>query len=221
MAYSVASRSQTSRWACRETPSNTLRGPMRLQGPGLRHYSPGLGRWIGREPLGETGDLNLVRFSLNSPIMTVDYLGMLPILDPPADEAPPVFPLPAPGLGYPELSLCPPDTPPSIWPRPEGCSCTDEQKDAADRARLECELEAQEAYSDCLAEVRAKMSTYAKVGYLGALTTTICLTPGAGLVTLIGESIVGVWLHDHLVDQCEHQLAADKRACDRISCHGM
>jgi RHS repeat-associated protein len=41
-----------------------------------RAYSPTLGRWLSRDPLGELGGLSLYGFSLNDPVDYVDKLGM-------------------------------------------------------------------------------------------------------------------------------------------------
>ena len=43
---------------------------------GFRFYSPELGRWISREPLGESGGLNLYGFGPNNPVNGFDYLGL-------------------------------------------------------------------------------------------------------------------------------------------------
>jgi len=43
---------------------------------GYRYYSPILGRWISRDPIGEKGGLNLARLSRNQPISYVDALGL-------------------------------------------------------------------------------------------------------------------------------------------------
>ena len=57
---------------------------------GLRYYSPGLGRWINRDPIGEmsrpelflaVGSLRahgLYAFVQNDPLNTVDLLGLVP-----------------------------------------------------------------------------------------------------------------------------------------------
>ncbi len=43
---------------------------------GYRHYSPELGRWISRDPIGEKGGINLYVFILNNPIGAMDFLGL-------------------------------------------------------------------------------------------------------------------------------------------------
>jgi len=43
---------------------------------GYRYYSPSMGRWINRDPIGELDDSNLYRFSKNGPIHRVDPLGL-------------------------------------------------------------------------------------------------------------------------------------------------
>lgn len=43
---------------------------------GLRSYSPRLGRWISRDPLGETGGANIAAFTGNCPVGVADFLGL-------------------------------------------------------------------------------------------------------------------------------------------------
>ena len=43
---------------------------------GYRHYSPDLGRWIKRDPIGERGGLNLYGFVQNEPVDKYDVLGL-------------------------------------------------------------------------------------------------------------------------------------------------
>lgn len=45
---------------------------------GMRHYSPGQGQFLGRDPIEEKGGRHLYAFCLNNPIMIWDYLGMNP-----------------------------------------------------------------------------------------------------------------------------------------------
>jgi RHS repeat-associated protein len=47
-----------------------------LYDDGFRFYSPGLGRWINRDPLAESGGLNLYGFVANSPTNFVDTNGL-------------------------------------------------------------------------------------------------------------------------------------------------
>jgi RHS repeat-associated protein len=42
---------------------------------GYRFYSPAIGRWITRDPLGETGGINLCGFAGNSPVNYIDPTG--------------------------------------------------------------------------------------------------------------------------------------------------
>ena len=43
---------------------------------GYRYYSPVLGRWLSRDPIGEDGGLNLYGFVGNEPVSLVDFLGL-------------------------------------------------------------------------------------------------------------------------------------------------
>jgi RHS repeat-associated protein len=42
---------------------------------GYRFYSPGLGRWVNRDPIGEEGGVNLYSYVVNAPKYYVDQLG--------------------------------------------------------------------------------------------------------------------------------------------------
>jgi uncharacterized protein RhaS with RHS repeats len=42
---------------------------------GYRYYSPDLGRWLNRDPLGEKGGINLYLFVSNSSLDKWDFLG--------------------------------------------------------------------------------------------------------------------------------------------------
>ena len=52
--------------------------PRRVVYYGQRHYSPGLGRWTSRDPLGERGGANLYAFVFNASTGYQDILGMYP-----------------------------------------------------------------------------------------------------------------------------------------------
>jgi len=47
---------------------------------GYRYYSPELGRWLSRDPIGEIGGFNLYTAFDNSPIDTIDLLGMASVV---------------------------------------------------------------------------------------------------------------------------------------------
>ena len=49
---------------------------------GYRYYVPAMGRWLGRDPIGEAGGLNLYVFSLNDPVPNFDIFGLAPLADP-------------------------------------------------------------------------------------------------------------------------------------------
>ena len=42
---------------------------------GFRFYSPHMGRWLTRDPLGENGGINVYEFVGNNPVNFVDPLG--------------------------------------------------------------------------------------------------------------------------------------------------
>ncbi len=46
-------------------------------GSGRRYYSPGLGRWVNRDPIGELGGINRYALVANSPIAFWDTLGLV------------------------------------------------------------------------------------------------------------------------------------------------
>jgi hypothetical protein len=43
---------------------------------GRRYYSPGLGRWTSRDPIGEKGGTNVLAFTGNAPLGRWDYIGL-------------------------------------------------------------------------------------------------------------------------------------------------
>ena len=43
---------------------------------GYRYYSPEMGRWINRDPIGERGGYNVYAFVENQPVNKVDKLGL-------------------------------------------------------------------------------------------------------------------------------------------------
>jgi RHS repeat-associated protein len=50
---------------------------------GYRYYSARLGRWLSRDPIGETGGINVLVYSLNNAVDLVDPLGLVPTDVPP------------------------------------------------------------------------------------------------------------------------------------------
>jgi len=43
---------------------------------GYRHYSPSLGRWLTRDPLGEGNSINLYEYAANDPVLFNDFFGL-------------------------------------------------------------------------------------------------------------------------------------------------
>lgn len=81
------------------------------QNYGYRFYLPELGRWLSRDPIGESGGLNLYQFAINDPNNYLDWLGLQNIElprwddDVPEDERGPssgLFPCPDPDEEQPE-----------------------------------------------------------------------------------------------------------------------
>ena len=66
---------------------------------GYRYYSPELGRWINRDPIGEKGELNLYNFIRNIPVDSVDILGFAAVPMPAPSPTP--FPIPLPPVFIP------------------------------------------------------------------------------------------------------------------------
>jgi RHS repeat-associated protein len=96
------------------SPANPLVRPEthtpdpQVQERGRRFYSPSLGRWTSRDPIGEWGGKNLSAFVGNNPVGNRDALGLF-------------------GFGRPRVKKCPAGT---VWtfkpvptiPRTDGCS---------------------------------------------------------------------------------------------------
>jgi RHS repeat-associated protein len=83
----------------------------RLSNLGHRFYSPGLGRWVNRDPIGEPGGILLYGTARNSLINLIDKLGLAVPGDP--DYHPPKSPTPTdPNLPQPPGTPVPPNPPP-------------------------------------------------------------------------------------------------------------
>ena len=84
---------------------------------GFRFYSPQLGRWLNRDPIGESGGLNLYGFIENNALNTSDYLGLQRIdWDPPSHRNPPDAIYIPPHVQLPETPI---QIPPGMSPYPE------------------------------------------------------------------------------------------------------
>ncbi|MGD9682652.1 MAG: RHS repeat domain-containing protein [Candidatus Obscuribacterales bacterium] len=74
--------------------------------PVYRTYSPSLGRWLSRDPLMESGGINLYAYVDNNPVSVRDPLGLVGSPRRPSKKPccknPPLPPLPGPNGGPPE-----------------------------------------------------------------------------------------------------------------------
>jgi len=61
---------------CRTRPKKLKRGHFLGVIPGLRYYSPGLGRWVSRDPIGERGGVSLYCAMANDALSRADCLGL-------------------------------------------------------------------------------------------------------------------------------------------------
>jgi len=52
-------------------------GDTKLYYYGYRYYSPGMGRWVSRDPMGEYGGINLLTFCINEPLYSYDVIGLI------------------------------------------------------------------------------------------------------------------------------------------------
>ena len=66
---------------------------------GYRYYSPELGRWTAKDPIGEFGGVNLYGMVGNDVVNGVDYLGLDPMRPFPGNPAPPSPGTPTPNTG--------------------------------------------------------------------------------------------------------------------------
>jgi RHS repeat-associated protein len=84
-----------------------------------RYYSPNLGRWLSRDPIGEVGGVNLLVFVANCPVLVIDTDGRLQWIAPPGippggrNSVPAIPPQPEPP------PPCQPPQPPVIEPPPQ------------------------------------------------------------------------------------------------------
>ncbi len=69
--------------AVRPAPVDNFNGTAKNEVPqfftveaGRRFYSPELGRWLNRDPIGENGGMNLQCFIKNRPCLSLDLLGL-------------------------------------------------------------------------------------------------------------------------------------------------
>ena len=81
----------------RSEPSRRHGGVFRRARSGYRSYSPELGRWINRDPIGEKGGANLYEFVRNEPIDAFDPLGLIPPMPGPSPPPGPRIPPPPKG----------------------------------------------------------------------------------------------------------------------------
>jgi RHS repeat-associated protein len=87
---------------------------------GYRYYSPEMGRWGSRDPVGESGGVSLYQYVLNQAVRFVDILGMWPCMlgACPIEEAPIFTPRPPIWFPRPAPAPSPKPTPPTFGPSP-------------------------------------------------------------------------------------------------------
>ena len=69
-----------------DAPPKTHTRVPRSSSPGLRYFSPTLGMWLSRDPIGERGGLSLHAFCGNRPVNRIDALGLQRHWDDDPDE---------------------------------------------------------------------------------------------------------------------------------------
>lgn len=126
---------------------------------GYRDYSPWLGRWLSRDPIGEKGGINLYAYAGNNPVNLVDYLGL--------DAVAPVPTLPP--------------KPPSPWPSPTSTAVCKSATDVGKVRITGCELKHSYAFPPAIDEVADEVYSY-----IGRQTG---IPGGATVVKFIGNSI--------------------------------
>lgn len=74
----VAERPETERLSRDQEPwPENSWPPILTVGIGHRFYNPGLGRWLSRDPIGETGGLGIYLIVADDPVNSIDYLGLI------------------------------------------------------------------------------------------------------------------------------------------------
>jgi RHS repeat-associated protein len=85
MGYFLTTEAETAVPAKSHASPKTHTPLPRLQERGLRFYSSGIGRWVNRDPIGETDGRNVFAFVANDPVGVLDLLGeTLIVIDPDA-----------------------------------------------------------------------------------------------------------------------------------------
>ncbi len=114
---------------------------------GYRFYSPRLGRWLNRDPIGELGDRNFYRFAVNDPVSWLDVMGMMPwhtlSLAPSSTPIPPQPPHPQPPTPQPS-----PPQPLQPSPAPPPQPCNRPEADRIGISKDECKKAVKEALKD-------------------------------------------------------------------------
>lgn len=85
---------------------------------GYRYYSPGMGRWASRDPIGELGEMNVYSMIENSTVNDVDVIGekkFKPRPDPGTNKRQIPVPAPKPRMPIPELPVGTADTKASAY----------------------------------------------------------------------------------------------------------
>lgn len=75
-SYDTPSRAKMTPRSCSDRTATRVARPDRLYYYGRRLYSPGLGKWINRDPIGEMGGVNLYTVVGNEPVEGCDPFGL-------------------------------------------------------------------------------------------------------------------------------------------------
>ena len=135
-----------------------LRGPTRGAISGYRYYSPRLGRWITRDPIGEEGGEILYAMVNNNPVCEIDLNGLMCIILLPEELVP-----------LPLIPIVPDPLPSPENPRKRSeCTCEEirkQRKAIIEQANYWRKVSAGWTWGNQCSEQSGNLITYLKSGY--------------------------------------------------------